>query len=55
MSLEEMAAFLAREVPHGDCYGCGLSCIDAGSCKNAWIRYLESDMKSAREEVDDDE
>lgn len=49
MSIEEMAIFLAEDIPHGDCYGCG-KCLKmkapyklGDSCRDAWLKYLEGD------------
>ena len=47
MSIEEMAAWLADDIPHGDCYGCSLCHgIDEpyemdDLCRAAWLKYLE--------------
>ena len=47
MSDEELAVFLAVEIPHGDCYGCDLDCVHmekgkfADGCKNAWYSWIK--------------
>lgn len=55
MSLEEMAEFLAREIPHGDCFGCDLcryserhpeeyERLDEWYCRichEAWLEWLK--------------
>ena len=55
MSLEEMAEFLAREIPHGDCHGCDLcryserhpeeyERLDEWYCRichEAWLEWLK--------------
>ena len=47
MSDEELARLLADEIPHGDCYGCGLDCChtDKGNfehaCQRAWYEWLK--------------
>ena len=58
MSDEELAVFLADEVPHGDCYDCRLGCIwsDKGEfesvCQKAWHEWL---MLPAEREGEDGE
>lgn len=49
MSIEEMAVFLADEIPHGDCYGCGM-CYSTNTpqrmndcCQEAYLKMLESE------------
>jgi hypothetical protein len=47
MSDEELAKFLADEIPHGDCCGCDLECATfegdkfENSCHNAYYRWLK--------------
>ena len=47
MSDEELAVFLADEVPHGDCYGCVLECLRVkrdgfdNVCQSAWYNWLK--------------
>ena len=47
MSDEELAQFLADEIPHGDCYGCDLECATFeedkfnNSCQDAFYRWLK--------------
>jgi hypothetical protein len=47
MSDEELAKFLADEIPHGDCCGCDLECATfegdkfENSCRNAYYRWLK--------------
>lgn len=47
MSDEELAKFLADEIPHGDCCGCDLECATfegdkfENSCHNAFYRWLK--------------
>jgi hypothetical protein len=47
MSDEELAKFLADEIPHGDCYGCDLECATfegdkfENDCHNAFYRWLK--------------
>lgn len=55
MSLEEMAEFLAREIPHGDCFGCDLCRYSERHpgeyerldewylriCHEAWLEWLK--------------
>ena len=49
MSDEELAVFLAEEVPHGDCYGCELDCYHAeqgkfaNMCQGAWYKWLKQE------------
>lgn len=43
MNIEEMAKWLADEIPHGDCYDCGL-CDLVNGCLGGWLKYLESDI-----------
>lgn len=51
MSDEELAVFLADEIPHGDCYGCEFLCWKiskgnfANSCQNAWYGWLKQPAK----------
>ena len=51
MTDEELAKFLADEVPHGDCYGCQLECsVCEGdkfdtSCRNAFYKWLKQPYK----------
>ena len=46
MSDEELAAMLADEIPHGDCYGCDLDCSYPSpwateGCRNAFYKWLQ--------------
>lgn len=47
MTDEELAVFLADEIPHGDCCGCNLLCATfdedafSNSCQNAFYRWLK--------------
>lgn len=47
MSDEELAKFLADEIPHGDCCDCDLECATfegdkfKNSCHNAFYRWLK--------------
>ena len=46
MSDEELAALLADEIPHGDCYGCDLDCSNPSpwsgeGCRNAFHKWLQ--------------
>lgn len=49
MSDEELAVFLADEVPHGDCYGCDLECVALhdgplkDGCSNAFYEWLKEE------------
>ena len=55
MNVEEMAEWLADEIPHGDCYGCRL-CGFADSCTDAWLKYLKGDISfSAFNAYEDDD
>lgn len=50
MSIEKMAVLLADEIPHGDCYGCGLNCCRKTErlndpCQDAWLEWLESEVE----------
>lgn len=53
MDVDQMGAFLADEVPHGDCYGCDLKCFwfshekekEEPGCVNAWTRWLKEEYK----------
>ena len=51
MSDEELARFLAGEIPHGDCYGCNLECATfegdkfVGCCHNAFYRWLKQPVE----------
>lgn len=55
MNDEELAVFLADEIPHGDCYDCRLDCtfLDKGkfndSCKNAWYEWLKEPVEIGNE------
>ena len=40
MNIEQMAEFLANNIPHGDCYGCGL-CSVGETCTESWRYFLE--------------
>ena len=47
MSDEELAVMLAKEIPHGDCWGCHLECgvcdgdkFDNG-CMNGFYKWLQ--------------
>ena len=50
MSIEEIARFIANEIPHGDCYGCG-RCESVSQpfrmndcCEEVWLVFLESEV-----------
>ena len=47
MSDDEMAKFIAYEVPHGDCYGCDMRCIDSTGnivgCELSWKDWLKQE------------
>jgi hypothetical protein len=45
MSVEEMAKLLAKEIPHGDCYGCKLDCCNDDGCVGAFRKWLESEVE----------
>ena len=55
MSDEELAVFLADEVPHGDCYDCDLECCTYregdkfySSCQNAFYKWLKQPYKEEK-------
>lgn len=56
MNDEELAVFLADEIPHGDCYGCWLNCWFIKKekfndcCQQAWYDWIKEPV-----EVKDDE
>ena len=51
MSIEELAVFIANEIPHGDCYGCRL-CHIGNSCEDGWLKWLQG-SESAYEQEDE--
>lgn len=47
MSIQEMAHWLANEIPHGDCYGCGL-CDLGNTCEDSWFKILKNKYQCIR-------
>ena len=52
MTDEELAIFLADEIPNGDCYGCKLECTkyvgdppNMGDCQSSFYRMLKQPYK----------